>query len=292
MKIAVPMSKISYQDREYIEQMTDSLIVPETTSNETESNIEGVVKTTPEYTKKAESETPSDSSISGLEGDLLVINHRHIRYPVRFPSSSIEDGRLLVGDIRSSAVRRLNVNRSDQMKLFFAGLQLNNDSATARECGVRNGSEISATDPLGDDAGDSDTSESFIDYGKMKVGAEEKAMPTPKGLGSSVDPALAGGSGWRPSGFKEESKGYQEPPFSNNYPEASLIPSTGGDLDIGMLLSKIIFQCYLNRVIQITTPMTGPVLLQEKSSIGRKRRPYSKIPEKQQFTQQQMNQVL
>ena len=114
VKIAVPMSKTSYQDREYIEHVMKSSKTLEISTHGNENHMADVVETTREDTNEVRSEYPaSSSSTAELDGDVLLINCGESMYPIFFPANSIGDGLILVGDIRTRAATRLDVIRSD-----------------------------------------------------------------------------------------------------------------------------------------------------------------------------------
>lgn len=85
----------------------------------------------------------------GPDTDVLMLKHRSVAYPVHYARNTISSGRLLVGDIRSMAAKKLSTSQSSssapspidprRVNLLYRGQKLTDDDVSARELGFRSG---------------------------------------------------------------------------------------------------------------------------------------------------------
>jgi len=71
---------------------------------------------------------------------VLILKHKGKSYPVHFAHQSIDRGELSIGEIRTQASRKLNVDPM-RIKLFYKGRNLKDDNRLARADGFRSGAE-------------------------------------------------------------------------------------------------------------------------------------------------------
>ncbi|KAI1080750.1 hypothetical protein F5B20DRAFT_570217 [Whalleya microplaca] len=134
------------------------------TSEDLESSLAPPART---YTPQVRQNAPNVSD----DYDLLMIKSNNVNYPIRFPGYSINDGKLLVKDVKQRAGLVMNISerRARHMKMYYKGRQLTEEEIPIRDYGIRNNSELLVAVPEGriSDADDTSTS-------------EEATMPDPK----------------------------------------------------------------------------------------------------------------
>lgn len=99
------------------------------------------------------------------EDDVLLIKHKGITHPERFPAYSIGDGKLLVEDVRNRVglVMKVSDKGHKRIKMLYKGRQLKDLAAPIREYSVKNNSEILVVLPEGSPSDDeSDSSEEVV----------------------------------------------------------------------------------------------------------------------------------
>ncbi|KAK2737269.1 hypothetical protein FQN55_001195 [Onygenales sp. PD_40] len=74
------------------------------------------------------------------EPDRIVLKHRGKKYPLTFPAYSIGEGLISVGDVRRAAAESLNVPHLKQIKILYKGKLLNDDTARAKDVGLKQNS--------------------------------------------------------------------------------------------------------------------------------------------------------
>lgn len=94
------------------------------------------------------------------DDDVLLIKHRGVTYPERFPAYSIGDSQVLVRDLleRVQLIMNLPSRRASRVRLLYKGSQLKDLDKPICQYGVKNNSEVLVV--LGDVGGDGSSEES------------------------------------------------------------------------------------------------------------------------------------
>lgn len=95
--------------------------------------------------------TPSDlAALSqpapGANPDILIFRHKKVSYPVHFPTSSIDSGKLTIGAARDAAAKKLSDNNAAgsnsapldprRVRMFWKGRNLKDDVRSVRDEGL------------------------------------------------------------------------------------------------------------------------------------------------------------
>ena len=83
----------------------------------------------------------SQSEPVDLEPDVLILKHKGTTYSLRFDAFSIAES-LKVGELRRAAAKATNCDDPRRVKLLYKGRSLRNDSAYARDEGLKQNSEL------------------------------------------------------------------------------------------------------------------------------------------------------
>ncbi|KAI0017789.1 BAG domain-containing protein [Xylariomycetidae sp. FL0641] len=83
--------------------------------------------------------------------DILLIRNQGVTYPLHFPAYAIDDGKLVVKDVRDRAglVMELSPRRTRHLKMLYKGRQLKEEDIPIRDYGVKNNSELMVVVPEG-----------------------------------------------------------------------------------------------------------------------------------------------
>lgn len=175
------------------------------------------------------------------QDDILLLRHKTIKYPARFPIYSIGDGKLQVQDVKDRArlVLGLPEGSEHRIRLLYKGQELKEAHRPCRDYNLKNQSEILCIvgEPP-EPADNSDGSESVTDsLGKKKRVRKSKK----KGKGKKTDSNLAPDTGASDGPSRGPSRG----------PSPMPVPKTAMEKlnDISShFYTKILHQC-----IQFTT---------------------------------------
>ena len=74
--------------------------------------------------------------------DVLILRNKRKEYAVHFPAYSIAKNELTVASVRDSAAKKTGVPDSQRIKLLYKGKNLKDDTRTAKQEGLKDGSEI------------------------------------------------------------------------------------------------------------------------------------------------------
>ena len=109
------------------------------------------------------------------ETDVLLLKHKKISYPVHFAAHSIDKGQLKIGEIRSAAAKKLDLDPSqaDRVKIFYRGKNLKDDHRTAREEGLKSADQSELMIVVGDAPPREESSDSEGEEGDGVDGAAD-----------------------------------------------------------------------------------------------------------------------
>jgi hypothetical protein len=86
---------------------------------------------------------PRAQSVQVDDGpDILLLRHKSVTYPLQFPAYAINDGLLLIGDVRKQAAKQTGTKDPRRIKLLYKGRILKEDGVSARSEGLKQESEI------------------------------------------------------------------------------------------------------------------------------------------------------
>ncbi|KAF2455983.1 hypothetical protein BDY21DRAFT_349285 [Lineolata rhizophorae] len=116
----------------------------------------------------------ADPAVAGppRDTDVLVLKHKRVSYPIHFPAYSIDRNELRIGEIRTQIARRLDIDAA-RVKLLYKGRNLKDDTATARQEGLRSEAEIMVVAGEGDAANSGMSGDSRAEKA-WSVGSDEE----------------------------------------------------------------------------------------------------------------------
>ncbi|RKF73255.1 hypothetical protein GcM1_245153 [Golovinomyces cichoracearum] len=93
------------------------------------------------------SQKPQFSSGIETKEDILVVRSKGVNYPIKFPANSIEEGKLQVRDVKNrlASIMELKEVVDHDIKLLYKGQDLNDNSKSCRDYGLKSHSEILCT---------------------------------------------------------------------------------------------------------------------------------------------------
>ncbi|KAF9869835.1 BAG domain-containing protein [Colletotrichum karsti] len=126
-----------------------------TTEDLQSSSLDGSVPT------RSYAHNPRRSNTHVPEDDVLLVKHKGVTYPSKFPAYAIGDGKLRVRDVRDrvGVLLELSERRARRVKLLYKGRQLKEPAAPVRDYGVKNNSEVMVVLPEGEDPESSEDSD-------------------------------------------------------------------------------------------------------------------------------------
>ncbi|OKL60567.1 hypothetical protein UA08_04129 [Talaromyces atroroseus] len=74
--------------------------------------------------------------------DIIVLKHRGVIYPLRFPPFAIDDALLTVGEVRRRAAEQIGTSEVQRIKMLYKGKLLRDDSTPCKDEGLKQQSEI------------------------------------------------------------------------------------------------------------------------------------------------------
>ncbi|KAI9720892.1 MAG: hypothetical protein M1812_002731 [Candelaria pacifica] len=182
------------------------------------------------YDPNPPSARPVDSYDSRIGPDIILLKHRNNVYPLHFPTYSIDDRRLTVGEVREEAAKAAQTSDPRRVKLLYKGRTLKDDSNSCKAEDLKVNSEILCvvSEPLPNGEEESDSGEDELGMAQADDGTPSKrkrtrhrkkkskrsgtSTPDPGPNNLSPPTASAGGGSSRPT--------------SPNPPPAQVVPKT------------------------------------------------------------------
>ncbi|KAI9750953.1 MAG: hypothetical protein M1835_001302 [Candelina submexicana] len=119
---------------------------------------------------------PVDSYDSRIGPDVILLKHRNNIYPLHFPTYSIDDKRLTVGELRDEAAKAAQISDPRRVKLLYKGRILKDDTNTCKAEDLKVNSEILCiiSDPLANGEEESDSGEDELGMAQADDGTPAK----------------------------------------------------------------------------------------------------------------------
>ncbi|OJD19422.1 hypothetical protein AJ78_00596 [Emergomyces pasteurianus Ep9510] len=118
------------------------------------------------------------------EPDVIILKHRGKSYRLNFPAYAIGDGLITVGNVKLAAANALDVADTRQIKLLYKGTVLKDDSARAKDVGLKQNSATMCV--ISDFLPDTSSEESLVTptHYEMSEAADQQS-PSPPANGGS-----------------------------------------------------------------------------------------------------------
>ncbi|PGH10418.1 hypothetical protein GX51_00177 [Blastomyces parvus] len=141
------------------------------------------------------------------EPDVIILKYRGKSYRLNFPAYSIGDGLITVGNVKLAAANALDVSDTRQIKLLYKGTVLRDDSARARDVGLKQNSATMCV--ISDFLPDTSSEESL-------VAPAHYDMPETADQQSPSPPSANGGSGGGGGGGRKKRRHKKRSNNNNN----------------------------------------------------------------------------
>ncbi|KKZ62648.1 hypothetical protein EMCG_03058 [[Emmonsia] crescens] len=116
------------------------------------------------------------------EPDVIILKYRGKSHNLNFPAYAIGDGLITVGDVKLAAANALEVADTRQIKLLYKGNVLKDDSARAKDVGLKQNSATMCV--ISDFLPDTSSEESLVTPAHYEMSeAAEQPSPSPPGNG-------------------------------------------------------------------------------------------------------------